>query len=284
MGAETAISWCDHTFNGWWGCMRVSEACRNCYAEALDARFVGPKSAIGNESHWGTNAPRRFFGDAHWKEPLKWNRAAAKTGIRGRVFCSSMSDVFESREDLIPHRVRLWNLIRECKHLDWLLLTKRPENFETMLPWMDRGKQVSHPWANVWLGVTAEDNERAEERILTLRAVPATVRFVSCEPILEHIGADTWDLVFGYHKGHGPVHWLIVGDESGSGARPAQTEWIRTARDAAVRHDIAFHFKQWAGLVRPDGIGPESIARGRKIHLPLLDGVQWAQFPAGGVA
>lgn len=274
MGEETAISWTDHTFNPWWGCQRVSEACRNCYAESLDARFVGPNSAIGKVSHWGPNAPRRFFADKHWNEPRKWNRDAAREGVRRRVFCASMADVFELRDDLIPHRVRLWALIRETPNLDWLLLTKRPENLAGMLPWTN----AEYPYQNVWLGTTAEDNARAEERILMLRTINAAVRFVSCEPILEHITADTWDLVLGGHRSLGMVHWLIVGDESGRNARPAKTAWIRTARDAAQRHSVAFHFKQWAGNDRPEGIRGDEMP-GRKIHLPMLDGQRWAEFP-----
>lgn len=283
MGLITGISWCHHTFNPWWGCVRVSEACRNCYAEATDARFIGDNSAMGPVSHWGPNAPRRFFSDSHWNEPIKWNRAAEKAGERRRVFCASMADVFEDRQDLDEHRRRLWALIAATPWLDWLLLTKRPESWAaaplrlSMLPWV----AVPGPaWPNVWLGVTAEDNERSAERIIPLRRTPAVVRFVSCEPILERITPETWDLVLGPESGLlGPVSWLIVGDESGAGARPAEAEWVRVARDAAQRHAVAFHFKQWAGKAVPAGIRPPRGWKGGKIHLPVLDGRAWAEFP-----
>lgn len=271
MGEETAISWCDHTFNGWWGCVRVSEACRHCYAEALAKRF-GVK--------WGTGQERRFFGDDHWNEPRKWNRKAARDGVRRRVFCSSMSDVFEKRDDLIQHRQRLWHLIQDTPSLDWLLLTKRPENFLDMLPWPKHLSDAitEPPWFNTWLGVTAEDNEHMESRVLQLRGVPARVRFISCEPILENIADDVWDLALAPRPGLGDIHWLIVGDESGHNRRPAHVDWIRRAREAALRHGVAFHFKQWNSVQNAE-IGGRDIRGKTKIHLPILDGRQWAQFP-----
>ncbi len=277
MGDKTTISWCDFTFNPWWGCVRVSEACRNCYAESTDARNM-----LREGSHWGVKAPRRFFGDTHWNEPVKWNRKALEAGVRRRVFCASMGDVFEDRVDLAPHRVRLWELIRATPALDWLLLTKRPENFDVMLPWGMRLPSHQAPWSNVWLGVTAEDSEHVIDRIAILRRQPAAVRFVSCEPILELIGSEVWDEALQLGNGLGAVHWLIVGDESTSGqkgARPADPAWVRVALEAAQRHHVAFHFKQWAGR-DAEGITHDLGERkGRKIHLPMLDGQRWAEFP-----
>lgn len=117
MGADSKIQWTHHTFNPWWGCARVSPGCEHCYAERDAARW-GTK--------WGVNAERRFFGDKHWAEPLKWNRAAGKARETRRVFCASMADVFEDREDLAPHRARLYKLIESTPCLVWQLLTKRP--------------------------------------------------------------------------------------------------------------------------------------------------------------
>ena len=102
-------------------------------------------------AHWGKDAPRKFFGDKHWNDPRRWNRIAAKAGIRERVFCASMSDVFEGdRPDIEPSRARLWELIKETPSLDWLLLTKRPQNIKRMLP---EAMQGAH---NIWLGTTIE--------------------------------------------------------------------------------------------------------------------------------
>jgi protein gp37 len=274
MGKETGISWTNHTFNPWHGCFKVSPGCDNCYAERTDKRFGVP--------HWGKEAPRKFMSDHYWAQPLKWDREAAAAGKRARVFCASMADVFEDREDLIPHRLRLWQLIRDTPNLDWLLLTKRPENFAMFLPWgaFPTNARDLLPYPNVWLGVTAEDSERAALRIPVLRDTRAAVRFVSCEPIIECITAGIWDVTLGPNERLGFVHWLIIGDESGHNVRPAQPEWIRIAREAAQRHSIAFHFKQWAGR-DADGIEHEfgDERNNRKIHLPILDGKRWAEFP-----
>ena len=196
MGKETAISWTDHTFNPWWGCEKVSPGCAHCYAETFAKR-------TGNDV-WGAAAPRRFFGDKHWAEPLKWNAEAREAGVRRRVFCASMADWLEDRDDLIPHLARLLDLIRQTPHLDWLLLTKRPEN------WKERiGKAARHtrenggdmrlfcewghgtPPPNVWIGTTVEDQRRADERIPALLAIPAIVRFLSGEPLLEAVNIIT---------------------------------------------------------------------------------------------
>lgn len=172
MGENTAITWAHHTFNPWWGCFKISPGCTNCYAAAFDKRVGG--------DHWKALGDRRFFGDDHWSKPLRWDAAAARAGERHRVFCASMADVFEDRGDLVEHRTRLWRMINETPHLDWLLLTKRPENFLSFLPWTADGR----PWSNVWLGVTAEDQEHADQRIPLLLRVPAAIRFVSYEPAL----------------------------------------------------------------------------------------------------
>lgn len=307
MGETTGISWTDHTFNPWQGCTRVSEACRNCYAERTDNRFVTDT----RPSHWGPTAPRKLQGDKYWAQPEAWNRKAIRDGVRRRVFCASMADVFEAREDLHAPRARLWQLIHDTPGLDWLLLTKRPENMATMLPWVvapahgrtlgiDEHILEAHakPWPNVWLGVTAEDNARALERVPILRATPAVVRFISCEPILEDVTPATWTQVLqpeyiNADSGkivpadpangvrvtgvRSAIHWLIVGDESGPNQRPAQPDWIRTAREAAQRCGVAFHFKQWAG--RDVGGITGRVEKGRKIHLPYLDGKRHAEFP-----
>lgn len=257
MGETTAISWTDHTFNPWWGCWKIADECKHCYADELANRYA--------KGHWGRAAPRRFFGDAHWNEPRKWNRKAERDGVRRRVFVGSMCDWAEvhpddrTRGEMNIARARLFALIAECRSLDWLLLTKRPDDMRQHLPWQG----IQEPWPNVWLGVTC--GTRASLPLIgSLRATVAAVRFVSCEPLLESITADDWSVAL-----HG-IHWLIVGNESGHKRRPAEMEWVRTARDAAARHGVAFHFKQW---VEPTG---------KKIHLPVLDGEQWAQFPAGG--
>jgi protein gp37 len=248
MGQQTGIEWTDHTFNPWWGCVRVSPACQHCYAETFAKR-------TGN-AVWGVEAPRRMFGDKHWREPAKWNRAAAAAGVRRKVFCASMADVFEDRPDLMGPRERLFRLIEATPMLDWLLLTKRPENLTTLLPasWLIR------PLRHVWLGTTVENQEYAAKRLPHLIAVPASVRFVSYEPALGLVDFGRWL--------HGPsrIDWLIAGGESGPGFRAPDPEWIRSARQACVVAGVPFFFKQWGGL-RPKTGGA------------ALDGREWKQFP-----
>src|SRR5215510_3350213 len=100
MGANSGIEWTHDTFNPWWGCVKVSAECTNCYAETLSKR-------VGHRV-WGLGADRRFFGDKHWNEPRRWNAQARKSGEQRRVFCASMADVFEGRQELTAHRDRLW--------------------------------------------------------------------------------------------------------------------------------------------------------------------------------
>src|SRR5687768_16631392 len=120
MGKNSTIEWTHHTFNPWWGCTKVSHACKYCYAEAWARRTGG--------QYWGPKAARRFLRDAHWDEPLKWDQEAREGKTRFRVFCASMADVFEYyRAELNTWREKLWDLTDATSNLDWLLLTKRPQ-------------------------------------------------------------------------------------------------------------------------------------------------------------
>lgn len=224
MGANSGIAWTDHTFNPWWGCVRVSPGCDHCYAEAWDKRTGG--------AHWGARAEYRQFTDKHWNGPRRWDKAAGLAGKRARVFCASMADVFDNRGP-VEARARLWALIAETPNLDWLLLTKRPQNVAAMLPpgW-------GEGWGNVWLGTTCENQVEAERRIPHLRQVPAAVRFLSCEPLIGPVDPDTTG-----------IHWIIAGGESGGGARPYQPEWARSLLAASRARGVAFFHKQ-TGSVR----------------------------------
>src|SRR5690606_3921590 len=164
------IEWCDHTFNPWWGCVRVSPACRFCYADTQARRY--------GHQVWRKRGPRRLLSDANWAKPLKWNRDAEKSGVPAKVFCASIADVFEDHPDVAEPRKRLWNLIEATPWLRWLLLTKRPENIAAMAPW-------GAEWPpHVWVGTSVENQRFAEERIPILLRVPAAVLFLSCEPLL----------------------------------------------------------------------------------------------------
>jgi protein gp37 len=220
---KTEIAWTDHTFNSWWGCVEVSPACDNCYART-DAKRYG-------HAVWGKSAPRRFFGDKHWNEPIRWNRKAAADGVRRRVFCASMADVFEDRPNDLnmgAERLRLWDLIKATPALDWLLLTKRPGNIERF-----GARVLNQP--NVWLGTTVENRVHGLPRIDVLQRVEHSgIKFLSIEPLIEDLGAV--DL--------GGIHWVIVGGESGHHARPFDVAWARTLTAQARAAGAAPFVKQ----------------------------------------
>ncbi len=261
MGRDSRIEWTDHTFNPWWGCTKVSAACTNCYAEAW-AKRVGAKV-------WGAKTGRRFFGVNHWREPLRWNLDAASTGDRHRVFCASMADVFEDRRELDAWRDRLAELIHATPNLDWLLLTKRPNKVASLAPW-----RATWP-ANVWLGTTVESQAWAEKRLPFLAAIPARVRFVSCEPLLGELDLRPWLRT--------TIQWVIAGGESGPRARAPDPEWFRTLRDQCLESRVPFHFKQWGDWAPSTGWtgdGSTDMARvGKKKAGRTLDGRTWDQLP-----
>ena len=273
MAKNSRIEWTTHTFNPWWGCVKVSPACKHCYAESW-AKRVGSNVC-------GIKAERRFFGDKHWSEPVKWNAAAAASGMRARVFCASMADVFEDRRDLDVHRIRLWKLIEATPRLDWLLLTKRPEIVKRLAPWGD-------DWpANVWLGTTVEDQEYAEERLPHLAAIPAAVRFISAEPLLGPLDIGPWA---------DKLDWVITGGESGPKARPSSPSWFRDLLNICMAHDVAFHFKQWGDWAPGQGIplakvrmetvadGTTMLRVGKKVAGRELDGETWDELPVARTA
>jgi len=229
MSANSSIEWTDHTFNPWWGCVKVSPGCEHCYAENLSARY--------GHLVWGPakTTTRRLFGDSHWHEPIQWNAAAERERVRKRVFCASMADIFEPHPQLVAARMRLFQLIETTKWLDWLILTKRPENIREMLPetWLGQ------PRPNVWFGTSVEDRRRALERIPVLTGIPAQVRFLSCEPLLGPLGP--LDL--------SAIDWVIVGGESGHGARRMDPSWATAIRNQCEQAGASFFFKQAGSML-----------------------------------
>ena len=271
MGENSKIEWCHHTFNPWIGCTKVSPGCANCYAEkSTRARVLRSE---GHET-WGKGAKRSLTSEANWKQPLKWNERAARTRVgipgnhlvkigtmdgkvmftdvtcpsggvmppadwealpkfRPRVFCASLSDWLDD-EVPIEWLGRLLKLIRDTPHLDWLLLTKRPQNWQARLhkvsehlknqqqphavvdAWLD-----GHAPANVWIGTTMEDQTRADERIPVLLNIPATVRFLSCEPLLSIFTAHTSPWKRGESANRSTAHRLSMAFTGSSAAAKA---------------------------------------------------------------
>lgn len=239
MGERTGIQWCHHTFNPWRGCQRVSPGCEHCYAETLSAR--NPK-VLGE---WGPKGVRAIASESYWRQPLAWDRAAKAAGERRRVFCASLADVFEDRPELEAPRSRLWEIVDATPNLDWLVLTKRPENIGDMIPDCWNEKMPVH----LWLGVSCEDQPRADERIPLLLQTPAAVRFVSAEPLLGPIqfGVDgeMYDYGVGRNDHNEPrLHWIIVGGESGPGARMCRVEWVRSIVNQCREAGTACFVKQ----------------------------------------
>jgi protein gp37 len=283
---NSKIEWTDHTFNPWIGCTKVSPGCANCYAEMLmDTRYGRVK--------WGKGQPRVRTSAANWKPPRKWDRAAAEARNeyeghkalhggyahydeprRPRVFSASLSDWLDEEVSLSMFADFL-ELVHSCQNLDWLLLTKRPQNWKdrvadvvnlelsyreangknfALIQWLMDWLNGTAP-ANVWLGTSVEDQQRAIERIPDLLRIPARVRFLSCEPLLgpvrltaiikDGIGRDALrvnDASLGVVERH--IDWVICGGESGPGARPMLIEWADDLRRQCEEAGVAFFMKQ----------------------------------------
>lgn len=315
MAENSAIEWCDSTFNPWIGCTKVGPGCDHCYAETLSKARLGVP--------WGQGASRRRTVDSTWAHPRRWERAAAaffaKHGRRQRVFCASLADVFDN-EVPAEWRADLFALIRATPSLDWLFVTKRIGNAAKMAA-------AAGGWPeNVWLGATIVNQAEAERDIPKLAAIDVEVRFLSMEPLLGSVDLSVlmyepcpnsldglmMDASTGAYEccsrcdftGVGDelaIHWIIVGGESGPGARPANGDWYRDLRDQCAAANVPFLFKQHGEWIDvrdlrrlPGGSGPgfgsfdhrpydpdhEAVRVGKKAAGRLLDGVQHDGVPA----
>jgi protein gp37 len=186
VGEETKIAWADDTWNPWRGCTRINPGCKNCYMFTEQRRYGLDPAVVTRSKTWG--------------EPARWNRKAEAASVIRRVFTCSWSDFFHENAD--PWRDEAWEIIRSTPYLMYMILTKRSENIRDHLPsyWGDG-------YPNVWLGVSVEDRRHGLPRIDVLRTIPAAVRFLSIEPLLEDLGPI--DLT--------GIDWVIVGGESGPG-------------------------------------------------------------------
>lgn len=289
MGAKTRIAWCDKTFSTHWQCTEVSAECDHCYAREFAARF-----GYG----WGKDAPRRFFGEKHWNDLDRWNRAAergavGKDGRRILVFVDSMSDLFESRDDLDPVRAMFWDYARRCRALYFMLLTKRPQNIGRMVPEDLVG--AAHIWYGTTVGLPSS-LWRADALLEQKPARCAPVRFLSMEPLLA-----TTTVLDKLQRADGvSVNWCIAGSESGDGARPMATDDLRMVRDECAAAGVPFFAKQAdAAAEGISGTSPHTPERNapyrvrdlrmgadglRRTHWiverPLVDGVQHVNWPA----
>lgn len=294
---KTRIEWATRVWNPVTGCSPISEGCENCYALRMATRFAG---------HGGYPADHPFAVTLHkdkLEEPLRWKTPQ-------RVFVCSMGDLFH--ED-VPGAwlIKIWGVMAQCPQHTFLILTKRPERMHRFVstlfdPSLPRGPDQTYNIVlpNVWLGVTAENQARADERIPILLQTPAAKRFVSCEPLLGPItfrpqARDLFEMHELSVTGDGTkplmlrgIDWLIAGGESGPGARPMHPGWARYLRDQCQEIGVPFFFKQWGEWTTdvPQGLsmahremaleqGQTFYRVGKKCAGRLLDGLEWNEVP-----
>lgn len=289
MAENSSIEWTTHTFNPWLGCTKVNTGCTNCYAETLMDKRYG-------KVQWGPHGTRVRTSGANWRKPLQWDRAAAKAGERHRVFCASLADVFEdwqgpivnakkeqlftgpnilnatSRElhaakgmgagaratTMDDQRRDLFAMIDATPNLDWLLLTKRPENVRRLWPRGQIGPYLGiresgvgvFERRNVWLGTSISDQATADQMIPELLKCRdlSPVLFLSVEPIVGPIDLqdipDGDSFIDSLASNKASADWVIVGGESGVGRRRIELEWARLLRDQCESAGVPFFMKQ----------------------------------------
>ncbi|HKQ06623.1 MAG TPA: phage Gp37/Gp68 family protein [Blastocatellia bacterium] len=292
MGDKSGIEWTDATWNPVRGCSRVSEGCRNCYAERVAARFSGIGQPHDGLAKMTPSGPRwtgklRFI-PQHLEDPLRWQRPR-------RIFVNSMSDLFHdevSNEEIAA----IFAVMMATPHHIYQVLTKRPQRMLEWFQWASSSSEYdprelceNHgldyvaachlqadmcdkwPLPNVWIGVSVEDQKTANERIPYLLKTPAAIRFLSCEPLLRRIDLgqahpcgyyceEPTANSEGAHHDHDfwtpgintSIKWVIVGGESGPNARPMHPTWVRSLRDQCETAGVAFFFKQWGEWLPDD--------------------------------
>jgi len=334
MAENSAIEWTDHTFNPWTGCTRVAAGCEHCYAETRSKRFT-------HSGQWGPSGTRVKTSAENWRDPVRWNRKAELEGVRRRVFCASLADVFEdwpgpivgakgeqyftdgrgrftplnppdSMRPLTMNDLRLdlFRLIDATPWLDWLLLTKRPENIFRMWPenvaaWEqftgkrpieENTSRLFRP--NVWLLTSIAEQRDADRNVPELLKCRDLVPVLglSAEPLLGKVRLDFHSP--GWLGSHAcGIDWVIAGGESGHGARPMHPDWARGLRDQCQAAGVPFFFKQWgehlpfhefkaAGLklstldALNHAMTGAPVRVGKKAAGRVLDGRTWDEYPA----
>lgn len=269
MSDKSKIEWTDATWNPVTGCSKVSEGCRNCYAQTFAERFRGTPGHYFENGFDITLRPDKL------DQPLKWKKPR-------RIFVNSMSDLFH--EDVPFDFIdRVFVVMSLAEHHTFQILTKRPSRMKEYLS-KNRLKHIGlneWPLLNIWLGVSVENQKAADERIPLLLQTPSAVRFLSCEPLLGPVNlsmrTDRFEMVPG-------IDLVIVGGESGYNARPMHPDWAMSIRDQCQAAGVAFFFKQWgewAPVLNPE---PHAAAKafnkvGKKKAGRLLDGREWNEMP-----
>lgn len=296
---STKIEWCDMTWNVVTGCTKVSSGCKHCYAERMSKRLAGRFGYPVDNPFQVTLHPDKLL------DPFKWKKSK-------RVFVCSMGDLFH--EDVSFDFIdQVFAVMQKLIHHQFMVLTKRPERMKAYYDHlegenrfiylesayrhldMDPPGSTMFPFPNIWLGVSAENQETADQRIPILLSIPAAKRFVSCEPLLGPV--DLWSARYINPNGSitgavthwtGGLDWVIVGGESGPGARPMNPEWVRSIRDDCLAANVPFFFKQWGEWIT-EYIQDQNLSNikmgsqhgktfyrvGKKKAGRLLDGREW---------
>jgi len=288
---NTKIEWADAVWNPITGCTPVSEGCKNCYAKRMASRLRGRFGYPEDDPF----RPGTVHVDVLW-EPEQWKKPR-------RVFVGSMGDLFHEAVPYSAIGPVLDRASRWTQHT-FLLLTKRPDRMAAAISHLygDNG-----PTRNVWLGVSVENQARADERIPVLLQIPAAKRFVSLEPLLGPVDLSRWlsprqrpiadgyggDCAPGWITDFTALDWVIVGGETGPGARPMHPDWVRSVRDQCVEAGVPFWFKGWGEWIP---LGQKGEWNAERLHLwddslsssrvgkrrsgAMLDGRRWEQIPA----
>ncbi|MFL5340237.1 MAG: DUF5131 family protein [Gemmataceae bacterium] len=239
MSDNSKIEWTDSTWNPIRGCTKITPGCARCYAETFAERFRGVRGHPYEQGFDLRLVPEKLGDPLGWRKPK-------------RIFVNSMSDLFhiDVPEEYVG---RVIDVMLQADWHQYQVLTKRSERMRELLNGPFRSAaQLPH----VWWGVSVEDRAHGLPRVNHLRQTDARVRFLSIEPLLEDLGE--FDLT--------GIHWVIVGGESGRRPRPLELDWVRSIRDRCRAAGVPLFFKQ-------------RVEKGRKISLPLLDGVQHAEIP-----
>lgn len=296
--SKTKIEWTEYSWNPVSGCTPISEGCQNCYAKRMANRLRGRCGYPADEPFKVTLHKDRL------EEPLRWKKPH-------RVFVCSMGDLFH--ED-VPRwmRFEVMDIILQAKQHTFLILTKRPANMKEFFEWYySKAGRTIETIKNLWLGVTAENQQRADERIPILLQIPAAVLFVSVEPMLGPIALNAiCAVVDGFAQRVKTlldgIDWVICGGETGPNARSMHPDWVRSLRDQCVEAGVPFFFKQWGEWLPDDQVKEPLIVKmghpgapkwainklvcnlspglhafkvGKKAAGRLLDGREWNEYP-----
>ena len=302
MGSNTSIEWTDHTLNLWWGCKKVHAGCDHCYAEAMDKRFSAGKHWGGEVRRWIPNAIQNV---ARWDRAAREAGVRARVFVMsmGDLMDADLPAISIGRQKSTKRpsrfkrvgtvawgpstgelRQELFDVIPTTTNLDFQILTKRPGQIVKVIP----ASWLEDPPNMVMWGVSASNQETADAMIPPLLQTPAHLRFLSLEPLLGPIALSPYDMYapadmkptgkFRTYEGKRQlqvcvkrgakplINWVIVGAETGQGARPIKVDWVRSLRDQCVGADIPFFFKQW-GTAMPKEVGRS------------LDGIEWNEQP-----